>query len=84
MADPYSGGKANAIELKAKVAEDASGSDPDAEGAWIVLTDDEPEGGGLWILEWDGEGSGGVKIVVEWEGDEGGSMDGASHAVWLD
>ena len=81
---PTSGGKANAIELKAKVAEDASGSDPDVEGVWIVLTDDEPEGGGLWILEWDGEESGEVKIVAEWEGDEGGSMDGASHAVWLD
>jgi len=64
--------------------EDASGSDPDAEGVWIVLTDDEPEGGGLWILEWDGEESEGVKIVAEWEGDGGGSMDGASYAVWLD
>jgi len=48
------------------------------------LTDDEPEGGGLWILEWDDEESGGVKIVAEWEGDGGGSMGGASHAVWLD
>ena len=69
----------NAIELKAKVAEDASGSDPDAEGVWMLLTDNEPEGGGLWILEWDGEGAGGVKIVAEWWGDEEESMDGASH-----
>jgi carboxy-cis,cis-muconate cyclase len=81
---PTSGGKANAIELKAKVAEDTTGSDPSAEGVWIALTDDEPDGGGLWILEWDGEGTGGLKIVAEWSSEGGESMDGASHAIWLD
>jgi len=81
---PTSGGKANAIELKAKVAEDTVGSDSDAEGVWIALTDDEPDGGGLWILEWDGEGTGGLKIIAEWSSEGGESMDGASHAIWLD
>jgi len=41
--------KANAIELKAKVAEDASGSDPGCGRCWIVLTDDEPEAGAVDI-----------------------------------
>jgi len=76
---PTSGSKANAIELKAK------GEDAVSAGVWIALTDDEPGAGGLWILEWNGEGTGGVKIVTEWSGESGGeSMDGASHAVWLD
>jgi carboxy-cis,cis-muconate cyclase len=81
---PTSGGKANAIELKAKVADETVGNDPGAEGVWIALTDDEPDGGGLWILEWDGEGTGGLKIVAEWSSEGGESMDGASHAIWLD
>jgi len=73
---PTSGGKANAIELKAKVST--------KDGVWIVLTDDEPDAGGLWVLEWDGEGAGGVKVVADWSGDGEGKMDGASHAIWLD
>ena len=76
---PTSGGKANAIEIKAK--------DGDEEGVWIVLTDDEPGAGGIWVLEWNGEGSGGVKVAAEWSGrenDDAVGMDGSSHAVWLD
>lgn len=76
---PTSGGKANAIELKAKTHEDGGSG----EGVWITLTDDEPDAGGLWMLEWDGEGRGGVKVVAEWSGDGHGPMNGASHAVWL-
>jgi len=82
---PTSGGKANAIELKAKdKIHDAN--EGDGEGVWIALTDDEPGAGGLWILEWDGPGKGGIKIVAEWSGKGQGdnTMDGASHAVWLD
>jgi carboxy-cis,cis-muconate cyclase len=88
---PTSGGKANAIELKAKSPDDISEQSLDTNGVWIALTDDEPGAGGLWILEWDSEcrdHSGCIGIVAEWSGDGeregGGSMDGASHAVWLD
>jgi carboxy-cis,cis-muconate cyclase len=86
---PTSGGKANAIELKAKAPEDGGGGD--INGVWIVLTDDEPGAGGLWILEWDcerGGHKGRIHVVAEWsdegEGDGRVSMDGASHAIWLD
>ncbi|KAF7976243.1 hypothetical protein HWV62_7282 [Athelia sp. TMB] len=75
---PTSGGKANAIELIAK---------PEETGAYIALTDDEPGAGGLWILEWDVDR--GVRVVADWTGEQGKggqweSMDGASHAIWLD
>jgi carboxy-cis,cis-muconate cyclase len=86
---PTPGGKANAIELKAKAPEDGGGGDTN--GVWIALTDDEPGAGGLWILEWDcerGGRKGRIQVVAEWsgEGERDGreSMDGASHAVWLD
>lgn len=82
---PTSGGKANAIELRSKVT---SGGDSQDIGVWIALTDDEPSAGGLWMLEWDPKesGNGGVKIVADWNGGEedGISMQGASHAIWLD
>jgi carboxy-cis,cis-muconate cyclase len=90
---PTSGGKANAIELKAKSPEDSAAGDKSTEvdGVWIALTDDEPEAGGLWILEWDshcGGRNGCIRIVAEWSGEGEGegrvSMDGSSHAVWLD
>jgi carboxy-cis,cis-muconate cyclase len=90
---PTSGGKANAIELKSKTPEDGGGGNgaTDTNGVWIALTDDEPDAGGLWILEWDGEREGhkgGIRIVTEWSGEGEGdgkvSMDGSSHAVWLD
>jgi len=81
---PTSGGKANAIELKAKCRDDDEAIGENIQGVWIVLTDDEPEAGGLWILEWNGEEAGGIKIVTEWSGDQDNAMDGASHAIWLD
>jgi hypothetical protein len=53
--------------------------------------DDEHGAGGLWILEWDyewGGHKGHIQAVMEWsgegEGDGRESMDGASHAIWLD
>jgi carboxy-cis,cis-muconate cyclase len=90
---PTSGGKANAIELKAKSPEDSDRGDESAvtDGVWIVLTDDEPDAGGLWILEWHpncGDPNGCVRIVTEWSGEGEGKgnefMDGSSHAIWLD
>jgi carboxy-cis,cis-muconate cyclase len=78
---PTSGGKANAIELKAQIGDEG-------EGVWIVLTDDEPSGGdgvGVRVLAWDAQT--GVRVVAAWpEGVEDGdeAMRGASHAVWLD
>jgi len=73
---PTSGGKANAIELIPKV---------DGIGAYVALTDDEPDAGGLWILDWDIER--GIQVIADWsgfsEGDVWESMDGASHAIWL-
>ena len=83
---PTSGGKANAIEVRSKAPRGGRGGDGagGADGVWVVLTDDEPGKGGVWVLEWDGEGTGGVRVVAEWSGERGESMDGASHAVWLD
>jgi carboxy-cis,cis-muconate cyclase len=81
---PTSGGEANAIELKAKIQKDSSGNEHGVEGVWITLTDDETEAGGVWILEWNGEGTGGVKIVTQWSSEGDVSIDGASHAIWLD
>ena len=83
---PTSGGRANAIELRAK---DESGDD----GVWIVLTDDEElEGDGpvaaVRVLEWDSVY--GVRSVVEWPSGENAEtenltlVEGASHAIWLD
>jgi carboxy-cis,cis-muconate cyclase len=81
---PTSGGKANAIELKAKLQENTNGYDRGTGGVWIVLTDDETDAGGVWILEWDGPETGGAKVVTEWSGDKSDPMGGASHAIWLD
>jgi carboxy-cis,cis-muconate cyclase len=81
---PTSGGEANAIELKAKAKEDVRGEKRGAEGVWITLTDSETEGGGVYILEWNGEGTGGINIVAQWSSEGGESIDGASHAIWLD
>ena len=82
---PTSGGKANALDVRAK--EDTDG------GIWILLTDDDNQaasgaGGGVRVLEWDGWGKGNVSVVAEWpprnDASQGETMLGGSHAVWLD
>jgi carboxy-cis,cis-muconate cyclase len=82
---PTSGGKANALDVRAK--EDSDG------GMWILLTDDDDqaasgEGGGVRVLEWDGWGKGNVSVVAEWppqnDASQGETMLGGSHAIWLD
>jgi carboxy-cis,cis-muconate cyclase len=76
---PTSGGRANAIEIRIKNED---------EGAWIILTDDEQgQGGGtaVRVLEWGPIG--GVRVSAEWptsDSAERGSIEGASHAIWLD
>jgi hypothetical protein len=52
------------------------------------LTDNEPGGSGVRVLEWDaGQG---IRVVAVWpeeaegRGDGEETMDGGSHAVWLD
>ena len=91
---PTSGGKANAIDILAKTP---SGQD-DADGLWILLTDDDEVTassgtGAIRVLEWNGWGKGNIKIVAEWppvressdeEGDGFRTIQGASHAIWLD
>jgi carboxy-cis,cis-muconate cyclase len=81
---PTSGGGANAIELKVKVRKKTEEHEHGPEGVWIALTDSETEASGVWILEWNGEGTGGVNIVTHWPSEGQESMDGASHAIWLD
>jgi len=81
---PTSGGEANAIELKAKAKKDVSGNKRGVEGVWITLTDGETEAGGVYILEWNGESTGGINVVAQWSSEGGESIDGASHAIWLD
>ncbi|KAJ7844391.1 hypothetical protein B0H14DRAFT_996426 [Mycena olivaceomarginata] len=81
-----SGGKAHALDLRAK-------SDEDPDGAlWVILTDDSPPHPGVRVLEWDGWlwRGGGTRLrqVAAWPAEEGETehekMEGASHAVWLD
>ncbi|KNZ75839.1 hypothetical protein J132_00852 [Termitomyces sp. J132] len=77
---PTSGGKANALDVISK-------SQGEGEGVWILLTDDDEitEGPGVWVLEWDGWGTGGVRAVVGWPPPgQAETMQGGSHAVWLD
>jgi carboxy-cis,cis-muconate cyclase len=81
-----SGGKAHALDLRAK-------SDEDPDGAlWVILTDDSPPHPGVRVLEWDGWlwRGGGTRLrqVAAWPAKESETeheqMEGASHAVWLD
>jgi carboxy-cis,cis-muconate cyclase len=78
---PSSGGQANAIELRSKAQ--TSGDEHGSEGVWIVLTDAETKSSGVWILEWNGEGTGGINIVTQWSSEGEVSLEGASHAIWL-
>ncbi|KAF7368987.1 Muconate cycloisomerase 1 [Mycena venus] len=88
-----SGGKAHALDLRAKSEEDPDGA------LWVILTDDSPPHPGVRVLEWDGWlwRGGGTRLreVTAWprpgfyESDtakegEPEQMAGASHAVWLD
>jgi carboxy-cis,cis-muconate cyclase len=87
---PTSGGKSNAIELKAKNSAEGEGY-----GVWIVLTDDEDDdesnSGAVWVLEWDSAKAKEIKAVAKWDGrgvkgidEDGEGMAGGSHAIWLD
>lgn len=92
---PTSGGKANAIDILPK-GEQEDGlwillTDDDEVTA-------SPHGtGAVRVLDWNGWGKGGAKIVAEWPSVSDGtalsigsgereleSVQGASHAIWLD
>ncbi|KAG5637299.1 hypothetical protein H0H81_005042 [Sphagnurus paluster] len=82
---PTSGGKANALDVIPK-------GRGEGEGVWILLADDDEKtageaGGGVRVLEWEAPGRG-VRVVAGWPkaGENVGelSMEGGSHAIWLD